>query len=113
MLQKPTKMLRKCYGYPTAIYRTADYRTLHITTVTTVATGFVGKSHGLLMCCDCVDRRAGLGMWVCGCGQFRFAVFLFVARAHVVLRLCFLVLENGRGSWWTQSVVLRISIYAK
>jgi hypothetical protein len=30
-------------------YRSADYRSLHVTTVTIVTTGFVGISHGLLM----------------------------------------------------------------
>jgi hypothetical protein len=49
ILRIPTKLLQNCYGCTTVIYRTADYKSLHITTVTTVTTGFVGKSHGLLM----------------------------------------------------------------
>ena len=32
-------------------YRSADYGSLYITTLTTATTGFVGKSHDLLMHC--------------------------------------------------------------
>jgi hypothetical protein len=47
------RYLQDCYKNATDVlrmyYRSADYRSLHVTTVTTVTTGSVGTSHGLLM----------------------------------------------------------------
>jgi len=48
-----TELLRKYYEKNTEklqlYYRSADYRSLQVTTITTITTGFVGTSHGLLM----------------------------------------------------------------
>ena len=44
-----TEILRKYYDCTTGLQTTGYYRPLRVTMINTVTTGFVGKSHGLLM----------------------------------------------------------------
>ena len=44
-----TEILQKYYNCTTGLQTTGHYRPLQVTTATTVTTGSVGKSHGLLM----------------------------------------------------------------
>ena len=58
------RYLQDCYKNATDVlwmyYRSADYRSLQVTTVTTVATGFVGTPHGLLMWINLQDHPEDL-----------------------------------------------------
>ena len=47
-----TEILRKYYDCTTGLQTTGYYRPLRVTMINTVTTGFVGKSHGLLMVSD-------------------------------------------------------------
>jgi hypothetical protein len=57
LLQIPTILLQKYYGSTTGLQTCSTYTSLHVTTVTTVTTGFVGKSQSLLM-----KRRSSQGL---------------------------------------------------
>ena len=51
------EILWRYYDYTTGLQTTGYYRPLLVTTVTTVTTGFMGKSHGLLMQAQTSQRQ--------------------------------------------------------